>query len=85
MSQLANFLMGLHLADWLLLVTVLLLLVIVILLVILVGRKGPDDLATSLSLQGELLARGQERLEKVVREEIARNREESLSSSRQDR
>jgi DNA recombination protein RmuC len=85
MSQLTNFLMGLHLADWLLLVTVFLLLVIVILLVILVGRKGPDDLATSLSLQGELLARGQERLEKVVREEIAQNREESLSSSRHNR
>jgi len=75
----------LHLAEWLLLVTVLFLLVIVILQVIVVRRKGPDDLATSLALQGELLERGQERLENVVREEIAQNREESLSSSRQDR
>ncbi len=85
MPNLTQILQGLRLADWLLLITIIVLLVVVILLVILLRRKSLEDLATSLALQGEMLERGQERLEKVVREEIAQNREESLASSRHDR
>ncbi len=72
-------------ADWLLLTSVLLLFVILILLIILVRRRGVQGLADSLAMQGEMLERGQARLEKTVREEIARNREELLRSARQQR
>lgn len=40
---------------------------------------------TQLRLSLELLAKGQERAERAVREEIARNREESLQAARQSR
>ncbi len=76
---------GFILTDWLLLTIIFGLLVVIILLIFLTRRKSPDDLATSLAIQRELLEKGQERLEKAVREEIARNREESLLSSRQQR
>ena len=76
---------GFILTDWLLLTIIFGLLVVIILLIFLTRRKSPDDLATSLAIQRELLEKGQERLEKAVREEIARNREEFLLSSRQQR
>ncbi len=85
MQNLLIFLQGLHLAEWLLLISVLFLLFIVILLVALLRRKSPEDLITSLNLQGQLLEKGQARLEQAVREEIARNRSELLTSARQQR
>ena len=85
MQQLAEFFLRLRLADWLLWSTVLILFLVVILLVILVKRRSPEDLVDSLALQGELLERGQVRLEQTVREEIARNRGEASASARQHR
>ncbi len=61
------------------------LLLVVILLVILLRRKGTEDLANYLEFQEDLLERGQARLEQAVREEIARNRGELLTSARQQR
>jgi DNA recombination protein RmuC len=85
MQQLAEFFLRLRLADWLLWSTVLILFLVVILLVILVKRRSPEDLVHSLALQGELLERGQVRLEQRVQEEIARNRGEASASARQHR
>ena len=85
MPNFNQLLLVMRLTDWSLLISVLMLLIIVILLLILLRRKGTEDLANSLEFQGELLEKGQERLEKAVREEIARNREEFLLSSRQQR
>ena len=73
MTNIAELLQGMRLTDWLLLISVLMLFVIVILLMILLRRKGTEDLAKYLKFQRELLERGQARLEKTVREEIARN------------
>ena len=85
MPKLFEFLQTMRPADWLLLTSVMLLFVILILLIILVRRRGAKGLADSLAMQGELLERGQARLEKTVREEIAQNREELLLSARQQR
>ena len=58
-----------------------------ILVLLLFLRRGRDEaeLALALSQQGEVLARGFERLERLLREEISRNREEFLASARRDR
>jgi DNA recombination protein RmuC len=85
MPKLFHFLQTMRPADWLLLTSVLLLFVILILLIILVRRRGVQGLADSLAMQGEMLERGQARLEKTVREEMARNRDELLRSARQQR
>jgi DNA recombination protein RmuC len=85
MPKLFQFLQTMRPADWLLLTSVLLLFVILILLIILVRRRGVQGLADSLAMQGEMLERGQARLEKTVREEMARNRDELLRSARQQR
>ncbi|MGQ9922060.1 MAG: DNA recombination protein RmuC [Desulfobacca sp.] len=68
-----------------LIVVIVLLMAILILLWLLWRRQTPQDLATSLALQGELLDRGLMRLEQLLREEIGRNREEFLASARRDR
>lgn len=59
-------------------------LVLIVLLLILLRRNAAAELA-AVRLRLELVERGQERLEKLLREEMARSREESAASSRQDR
>lgn len=72
---------GLSLAEWLQVFTVSLLLVM---LLILLRRRPTVDLSAIL-LHFEAIERGQERTEKSLREELARNREESSANSRQSR
>lgn len=85
MRNLAEFLQEMPPAHWLLLIIVFLLLLSVFFLVMLLRRRDFKDVAKSLEFQVELLERGQARLEQAVREEIARNRGELLTSARQQR
>ena len=85
MQNFAGLFQEMRLTDWLLLISVLMLFIIVILLMILWRRKGTEDLSNYLEFQWELLEKGQARLEKTVREEIARNREEFLINARRQR
>ncbi len=85
MFDLADFLRRVTFQEWLLIIAVLEVILIIMLGLVLFRRNGPEELAKLLTLQGELLEKGQERLEKMVREEIARNRGESLAGARQQR
>ena len=85
MRNLAEFFQEMPPANWLLLINVFLLLLSVFFLVMLLRRRDFKDVAKSLEFQVELLERGQARLEQAVREEIARNRGELLTSARQQR
>ncbi len=63
-----------------------LLLVILFLLILLLRRSAAAELElTQVRHQLEMVERGQDRLEKLLREEMARNREESGKSSQQTR
>lgn len=66
-------------------VITLLLLGLLILVSLFLRRQQPGDLNATLARHGELLERGLERLERLLREEIGRNREEFLASARRDR
>jgi len=70
--------------DLLLLSNSALLILILILLAILVRKRQSDQLLP-FQLKFEMIKQGQERLEKVVREEIGTNREETSLSARQSR
>ncbi len=72
-----------HILWWLLAVSFLALLTIALLLILL-RRKAPDSLA-DVRLRMELVEKGQERLEKLLREEMGRNREEATAHFRQHR
>ncbi|NLI31755.1 MAG: DNA recombination protein RmuC, partial [Deltaproteobacteria bacterium] len=70
--------------DWLLPANIVLLVIVLVLLIVLVRRKPVDQLLP-FQLKFEMIETGQERLERIVREEIATNRDETLSSARQGR
>ncbi len=59
--------------------------VILLVVLVLLRRRSDDDVTAALARQGELLERGLDRLERLLREEISRNREEFLDSARRDR
>lgn len=63
-------------------VAILLLILTCVLLVMLLRRKGVVDLSP-IQLRFDLLERGQERLEAALRDEMARNREETTAGARQ--
>jgi DNA recombination protein RmuC len=63
---------------------ILLLVLINTLLILLLRRKGPVDLSPVL-FRFDLLEKGQDRLEGALRDEMARNRDESAASARQVR
>jgi DNA recombination protein RmuC len=75
---------GSHIMTELLLILIVILTAVAVaLLVILLTRSGRP--AAGLEARLDLLAKGQERLERALREELARNREEAVVASRQGR
>lgn len=83
MSETALAMQSMHPTGWFLAITVILVLIVVLLVILL--RKKPAIEFAPLQPRFEVLEKGQERLEKVLREEMARNREEWTTSSRQGR
>jgi len=70
--------------DWLLTIVVLLLLIIIAISIMLLRGKSSIGVP-DVQARFDLVEKGQERIEKALRDEISRNREESSLSSRQAR
>jgi DNA recombination protein RmuC len=84
MKELLDLLQGIDPAAWLQIATILLAVVNATLLFFLWRREPAFDL-TPLEARYEMQERAQERFERVLREEMARNRQEASLGSRRDR
>ncbi len=73
-----------HPVLWGLLALLVVFVPLVVFLLMLLRGKAPESFA-DMKLKMELMERGQERLEKLLREEMGRNRDEATAHSRQNR
>lgn len=71
--------------DMLLFLTLTMLLIIIVLVVMLLKKTGSTDTAAVISSRFDSFEKGQERTERLVREEIAQSRDESGKAGREQR